>query len=538
MNVTRSPNAATVPPSAASEPGATGPGELRAQARTIRGASSILSDFAAIAGGRLSYAILSFVTVLLVTRMLSPAAYGTVATATIVANLINTVSTVWTASAVRRYGREELELRGNMSRVTWNRAVIAAPLTALGLAAIVGLKTAGALPAELTWPFVGLIMAATLALILVGHCQALLETEGRMKVSAAGQVLAQVAYLGALAAFFFLSSHRSPSLVMGLSVASSLLLVVFWLPVVWRPGIWPIEFDRKLLLRMLWLSTPVIGLTVSQYVIGSVDLVVLRWFTTRAAVGIYAVAYQAYTVLSAVAMAAPSVFLPLFVSLNMAGRRDLVVRYLDGAMPQIILLISATVGLGAAMLPVLVPLVFGHAFVGAAKPLALLCIALVLLFGAFLMSPILLLHEQTRKNALINGIAAAINVVGDIVTVAVLHMGVIGPALATSAALGFAFAAYYRLGRRLLGATSRLDLAIAAPLVAGLVPSLALPKPVGSLIGIASVLLATAAVLIWRRPFKPEDVELLVTLDMPPAVQRALLKGVALLPGMGSKVVV
>jgi len=497
------------------------------QVGAIRGLRSVASDFATIAGGRLASVLLSFATVLITTRMLAPAAYGTVATALIVANLIYTVSTVWTQPAIRRYGREDLELRGTMSRLTWNRSLIAAPLAALAVAVVIALKAAGALPAELSWPLVGLTVGNGLCLIVVDHWQSLLETAGRMKLSAIGQLLRQLTYMVALAVFFLASRHRSPELLMTLSFAVALGLVVGWLPAIWRWGLRPVELDLTLLRRMLWLTIPVIGLTLSQYVIGSVDIIVLRSFTTPAAVGVYAVAYQAYNVLQAVAMAAPAVFLPLFVSLKMAGRRDLIERYLDSAVPQLAFLLCATVGIGVPLLPLLVPIVFGHAFAAAAQPLSLLCIALILLFGAFLMTPILVLHEQTRKTALINVVGAAINVTGDLLTVGVLHMGIAGPALATSAAIAFVFLANYALARRLLGVVSRLDGLLSAPLVAGLAPSLALPQPEGTAIGLAATLCTSAALVAWRCPFSAEDAQLVEKLDMPRPLKRALQTGIS-----------
>jgi O-antigen/teichoic acid export membrane protein len=494
-------------------------------ARTIHGATSVLGDFAAIAGSRFSYAFFAFFNVMMITRMLAPASYGTVATATVVSNLIYVISTVWTQPAVRRYGREDLELRGTMSRLTWNRALIAVPLTVLCVAVTIGMKLTGHLPADLTWFFVVLIVATALTRTMNDHQQSLLETSGRMKLSAAGNVLRQVLYIATLAFVYFFTSSRSAEVVVGLSIATLLVLIVLWTPVVWKTGFVPVEFDRTLLRRMLWLTIPIIGLSVGQYVIASVDIIVLRWFTTQAKVGVYAVAYQGYTVLQTPATSVTAVFLPLFVSLRLANRMDVVERYLARAVPQILLLASAGVGMGAAVLPVVVPLVFGRPFAAAAQPLAILLAALVLMFGAYLMAPILLLHEQTRWTASVTIIGSVINIVGDLLTVAVFHWGGIGPAVATVVSCAFILVGYAWRATGILGCRPMLSIVFALPLAIGITVALLFDSVLPAVGGVAVVGATTAAIIAWRRPFGPEDVELLDRLDVSPTVKRALTRG-------------
>ena len=67
-------------------------------------------------------------------------------------------------------------------------------------------------------------------------------------------------------------------------------------------------------------SAPLIAFSVSAYLIGSIDLWVLSAFARSRAVGTYAAAYRAYTVLLTVAAAASPVLMTLFVSLRLAGR--------------------------------------------------------------------------------------------------------------------------------------------------------------------------------------------------------------------------
>ncbi len=489
-------------------------------ARSVWGASTVLTDFVAIAGGRLAYALLAFGIVFVTTRILTPAAYGTVATATVVANLIFMASSGWSGAAVRRYGREEIEQRGTMGQVTWNRALISTPLMTVAIVLTVAARALGFLPPELTWTVVALIVLTALGQLVTDHWVCLLETSGRMMMSATSQVLRQAVNLVALMALYFVSFTGSAALVLGVSAAANLLLAVGLLPIVWKVGLRPFAIDRALGRRMLMFAIPVIGFIVSQYVIASVDLVVLRAFRSRSEVGIYAVAYQAYSVLASAPMATISVFLPLFVSLRMAGHGDVIVQYVRRAVPQLMLIASTVVGLAIAVLPVVVPIVLGHRFAGSAQPLAFLCVALILLFGAYLMAPILLLQEQTRAVALVSTAAAVLNVAGDLLMVGVLHIGVDGPAIATAVAFGASFALYYMLVRRQIDTGGRLDPTTLAPIGAALTANLLLPRYSAGVVGIAATLATAGLVLVWRRPFALEDVELLNRLDVPVSVKR------------------
>jgi O-antigen/teichoic acid export membrane protein len=473
-------------------------------------------------------ALLSFAAALMTTRMLGPVGYGTIAIVAIVSNLVFTASTSWTGVSVRRYGREHLELRGTMSTITWNRVLIGAPLVGFAMFAVLMLKVFHALPTVLSWELVGLALATALATVVVDHWSCLLETSGKMKMSAGAQILAQATYVAALGTVFLVGWHISPALVVTVSLATSVLLVVGVAPAIWKTGIVPIAVDGALLRRMLRLSTPLIALVFSQYVLASIDIVILRMFRGQADVGVYAVAYQAFGMLAAPATSATSVFLPLFVSIQIAGRKELIVRYLERAVPQLLFVMAVLAGFAAPLLPLLMPAVFGHDFARSAEPLDILLIGVEALSAAYVIAPILTLHEQTRATATINAIAAVINVAGDFFMIGVLGMGIIAPAIATSAALVFMFAAFYSRARNILERSVKPDVVAAAPLIAGLVPALAMGGLAGAVIGVSAVATLSGAILMWRSPFSQEDRDVLDKLQMPNLVKRAVFRVISL----------
>lgn len=493
-------------------------------ARQVRGERTVAGDFAAIAGGRVAAGALSFLTVLFTTRLLGPAGYGTVALVGIAGTLVFTVSTAWTGVAVRRYGREDLELRGNMNRLTWSRAIIGAPLLSIAVAGILAVKAFGALPGGVSWTLVWIAVATGTANIVMDHWVCLLETSGRMKMSAAAQVISQLIYVAGVAALFTLKAHTSAETVLLLSLCAATLFAVGVAPIVWRGGVLPVEVDRALIRRVLWLSTPIIALMASQYVFASVDIVVLRAVRGQHDAGVYAVAYQGYTVLSGGAVAATAVFLPLFVSLRLAGREHLVARYLTRLVPQALFLLSVIGGLAAPFVPILVPLAFGHAFSAAGPALCILLVGLVFLFAAYCVAPVLTLHERTRTTAAINGMAATVNVVADLVLVAGFHMGVVAPALATAASLMILFGGFYLSAAQVLHVPARLSAVAAIPLLAGVIPALVLTGMTELVVGLGAALLASVTVGLWRPPVRRDDVALIASVQLPDGIKRRLLK--------------
>ena len=483
---------------------------------TVRGATSAAKDVSTIASGRLALAVLSAGSVVITTRMLGPAGYGTVALVGIIVTLLFNTGTSWTGIAVRRYGREDLDAGRSMSRLTWNRAVIGGPVATAAVTVLVALKLIHALPSFLTWWLILIAIATAVTTIIIDHWSCLLETSGKMKISAGGQVCRQGLYVGVLVALFALVGHASPQTILLLTLSTSVLLVVAVAPFVWRLGIVPVSVDRNLLRRMLVLSIPMIAFMFSEYVLGSIDIVILRIFRGQSEVGVYAVAYQGYSVLSRIAVSITAVFVPLFVSLRAAGKQHLVTRYLARGVPQAMFLLATSGGLLIPLLPLFVPIMFGTRFTDAATPLAILAVSLLALFGGYLLAPILTLHEATKAVAAVNVVAAVVNVIGDILMVGVFHLGIVAPAIATSAALTLELAAYYVIARRLLDEPdARVNPLMLLPIATGLIPTLIWGTLASGIAGVLATIVIAGAVVLWRSPFTVDDVALIDKLELP-----------------------
>jgi O-antigen/teichoic acid export membrane protein len=490
----------------------------------VRGARSVFSDYAAVLGARFVSVLLSLCSVLMSTRILQPAGYGVVAYFTVIATLVFTITSAWTSTAVARYGREQLDRHGSMANVSWARFAITTPLIAVATVVVPVLKLVGALPPELTWSFTALAVGFGVLWILSEHVTYMLEAAGRMKLSAVGLIVQQAAVVGSLAVIYITGKGESPIVIACISVISMLVVTGVLAATLWKVAFWPPVLDRPLVRRIFRFSVPMIAFTASQYLIRSADLVVIRAYTTPISVGIYAVAYQAYTILQTLAAAAPPVLTPLFVSLHEGQHDGVIRRYFERVVPQLTFIGALLAGLSLPLISILVPVVFGDSFSDADVPLSILMLALVLFFTSNLYAPIIVLYERTRAVGVLNAVAAAINIGGDILLVGPLHLGIAGAAIATTAALAVISGGYVVVARTCIGEARWPNPLVLLPVVAGLAVTLAASGAYATAGAFAVVVAAAVAVQVLVRPFDAGDAELIQALDIPGPAKRALIR--------------
>jgi O-antigen/teichoic acid export membrane protein len=498
--------------------------EAEPQRPVVRGVSTLVGDVASMFGSRLGSIVLSFLSVLITTRLLHPVGYGRVAYFTVVAMLVFTVTSGWTSTAVARYGREELEETGSLKLTHWSRVSIMAPLFCVAAVIVPLLKLAGAFPPEFDWTFVWLVVVYGGMIVAVEHVRYLLEASGRMRLSALGMIGQQAAFVVAVAAVAVTGAPRTPLMVIVLSLAALAIVAVVFGSSIWRIAVWPPATSRAARSRMLRFSLPLVAFTVSQYLIQAVDLIIIGLYKTAAEVGVYAFAYQAFTVVQTLAAVAPQILTPLFVSARTARSEGLVKRYFERVVPQITLIAAAAVGLTIPLLATVVPALFGEGFRGSVEPVAVLLVSILLLLMSNLLAPVIVLHERSRAVALLNAAAAVINVGGDVLLLGPLHAGIVAAAYATAAGFLVIAVGYFFVARGCLDSRVRLRLELLAPALLALAATTLLDGGAAIVVGLAASIASTLLLLVLGRVFTREDGEFLARLEMPAPLRRAALR--------------
>jgi O-antigen/teichoic acid export membrane protein len=490
--------------------------------RAIRGLATVVGDLSSVAGARLATAVLSLGGSIATTHLLKPANYAVIAYMGVGSTLMLVACSGWTSAAVARYGREDLERTASMSGVVWSRVVITAPILGASVALLVVLEAAGALPAEFTWPFIWLTLAIGALGVACDQMIVVLEALGRMRTGARAGVARQVMlFVGLVGLVIVAGGHRrSAHPVAWLMLVTGGLLTVALARLLRRHELWPPHPDRAQIRRVLVFSLPLVAFSAAQYVMSSIDIVVLRVFRPAAQVGTYALAYSGYATLASLAASLTVVLIPLLVSVRIGGRPELIERYFQRLLPSAMLFVSIIGGLLAPVGALLVPVVFGQGFDGAAGPFSILVAAAMLLATASAVSPILMLNERTGATAAISTAALVINVGGDVILVGWVGMGGNGPAIATTAAVALTAAGYIAVARRDLGVAPRLRLVLLVPLAAGVVPT-ALGS---SLLGLACAIASGLLVLALASPFEAGDAELVARVDLPERLRAPLAR--------------
>lgn len=492
-----------------------------------RGLLTLASDFAAVLGSRVASLFLSVATVVLTTRLLGPVGYGQVAYVVVIATLVFVAGAAWTGSAVVRYGREEFDRVGTMAVVTWERVVITVPAlcAAAGVAFLV--RAAGLMPKSVTWTLAALAVAYGLALAISDHVVYALQAIGRMKLSAWLVVLRQGLVVATIAAVFALGVSISPAVVASVMVVAWLLGTAAATVPAWRSALWPPTFAGAVRKRILWFSWPLVAFTVSQYVIATIDLLVLAIYRSDAQVGIYALAYRGYTVLQSVGMAAGTVLLPLFVSFRRAGRERAIARFAERVIPQLTFITGTLLGMLAPFVVLVVPVVFGSAFRPAATAMVILIIPLVFSITCYVQATIVVLYEETRRVGRVSVLAALVNVVGDFLLIGPVGLGGTGAAVATAGAMFLLLIGYARIVARCIGtAVPTRSIVLLAPLLTGTL--LSLGRSGWSSAVVVSAVAGVVAVALLRAGwvFEKSDVEFLDQLRLPDAIRRALERSI------------
>jgi O-antigen/teichoic acid export membrane protein len=206
---------------------------------------------------------------------------------------------------------------------------------------------------------------------------------------------------------------------------------------VWRlrrmiyPGI---RFDRTLVRRMLLFSLPLIPSSLIGYLSRNyLDAFFIARFLTTADLGIYGVAYLIAGTTMQLPLLAGSLLMPLFVTLQTAGRTRSIARVIREVLPLLTLVWTTACMVFATMASYLLPLIFGDQFRAGATLLWPLMLSAALA-GPALMGYFPLLNAQglTYIMTVNAGIAAAVNVGLDVLLIP--RFGLSGSAWATAAA--------------------------------------------------------------------------------------------------------
>ena len=409
---------------------------------------AIVLNITALAGGEVTARLVAFVATALLTRRLGPEAFGILGFATAIAGYLTlAVNSGLNEVGGREVARDPGSAPAVYAGVLSIRLILAA--AALGVLAGVSLL----LPQD---PQVRLVVFLSgLSFISLAADPSWVYRGLERPVGAVPQVLAQLLYVAGVATLVHHPNDvtRVPVAQFGGEIVAAL---VFGLPLLgWR---WPHTawaLGRGLLARAGFLTAS----RVLRTLILTFDVVLLGFTVAAADVGLYTAAYRFCFLLMAIAVAVNAAYLPSFTRAAVEGP-DAVRALLSDALRTSLLIGAPLVAGSIAIAEPLLGLLFGRAFEAGAPAFMILLLSIGAFFIHSVLSNVFLVLHRTGLQAGVYGVAAALNVVANLVVIP--RYGIVGAAGATVLAEG----AVVVLG---LVAMRRLGVAPAvAPLVAPL----------------------------------------------------------------------
>jgi O-antigen/teichoic acid export membrane protein len=436
-----------------------------------------------LAAGYAARSLLSLGLTTMLARGLGPADYGAISVFLALAAGIAYLAGAWPFVAVPILGA-----RGVHVGAVFRPALVLAAAGAVVSAAVV-LPLAPALGVEGRGSLARLVVYAVALLVLHG-LYAVFQTEGRMQVIAFTQAGERLATLVVVASLVLAGALTVAGAEAALAVAAAVFAAGALAATSRRLGL----FRRgdagsspgiRVVARTVGAMAVV---TTATYLIAWTDIILLAALGTARQTGLYALAYQVFTVVIQVGALWIVAALPGHARRAASGDLDL-----DRALPPRTLL-SATRAWGAAVAfatlagSLALTTIFGAEFEESLGPLLVLLASACFLAPYFARVPILIASGQTKSLAAVTVAAVAVNVALDLALIPVV--GIWGPAFATAAvSVGSTLAVVWLMsGARHVAAT-----VLAAAPTALAIGLLALDPAEPALLGLVAVVAAAVA---------------------------------------------
>lgn len=485
--------------------------------RTVRAA---FWDYVVLLLGKGLSIPLMLVVLGLMTRILGKEGYGSLSVFLLVGQFFFLVAANWPGPAVVRFGREEFLHTAQLGRTFWacNLILLATTAVVTALVLLFRRELLGYIGiSELSaWILVVYLVVFTIN----NYASRVLQATENLRFGAFLNPISHAVTVAALVIIGFTHPRSTMIAVIGAYLLGKL-----------ASGIWgfawcgsrlsrPAVLDPDSVKRILRFSYPLLVGTLCNYVVGSIDIFVIKHCLTNADVGVYALAYQGMTVLSEIPLAAMTLTAPLVLTFRAESKDHLTCRYVDTVIPGAVFVWGLLLVPVVFLAPILIPLVSSSQFAGSTLSFRILCVAVAFAALRSLYYAIYTNYDMTKAFSVVTALLAAANVIADIILVP--RMGIIGAAIGTTIAFALASMLDIFLCQRRLGIRQPAQIAMVLPILAyvvlvGFSDSMIFDALAGLAVLVVSILVARMLGVIDL-----SHLDLFAQVDMPEAVRSVL----------------
>jgi O-antigen/teichoic acid export membrane protein len=480
------------------------------------------SGFLAVAAGNYGAMALAFVISALLTRRLGVERFGGLALLMMGSQVLSLFASNWTHMGFVGFGSREYVAGGTVAETLWARNLIVAPWAVTGAVVLVVFREF--LSAYLGVPVWGLSIVfghflATYTLTALGAVFQAREDMRRYGAALFLDKAVTLALIGLLPADWI----GTPARVMVAYGLSSLVVSGWCMHAVGWHAIRPIRVAPATYQRIWRFSLPLIfsawsGLLGTNWF----DYIVIRRYLPLTDLGTYALASQLNGVIQQVTIIFSTLLLPRLNVMVQQGDEEGIRTFVARFLPYWFLGTSVLFGVALLAADIVVPVVFGEAFGGAVRPLAILMLATIGLTFFNALTPIVAAYGLTWRLAGIVGVSALVNVVMDFALIP--SFGIDGAAAATVLAYGTSAVLVLALIRRRLGGGVFQSCILSAPLIVVSASYLLLEGATFYAVALTGAAISTYGLFRSYDLFGREDRAFLKDLDLAPSLRRLLAR--------------
>lgn len=383
--------------------------------------------------GKIGGIAITFINLMLLTRVLTTEEMGKYSLFLMVVNLALVFALNWSLPSLVRFGREEYIQYGKSNQTFWATfyIYITGSVIALFLLVIFQKQIADYIGIDKGW-----ILLLICMFILNGGISLIIKIQqsmDKMKKSAYVAFLQKLFFMAVLLFVFFNDFDTKLGLILIFINLSFLISLLINIPGINFKGLAPHALNKKYLQKVWTYSWPqLIGFS-GLYVINYIDLYVIRRFLTLEDVGLYSVAYNGFANIIVMIMVINTLFMPLIVEYRAQGKFHLIRSYAK-KMPLCALCWIGLVAIGIMLSKYFIPLVFSAKYMDSIPSFNILLITTAFYFISIYLLPIVNAFDLILYSQIFNIIKSLVNIGADFIFIPAY--GIIGAAYGTMAAYG------------------------------------------------------------------------------------------------------
>lgn len=390
----------------------------------------ILKDGIHLFAGKLGTVVISLFDMMILTRILTTEQMGKYSLFLMIVNLALIVGLNWSDTSVVRHGREEYVQSKKINKSFWARMYLFVPVVIIFIALFLVFSR------QIT-SYIGVEPKLIILLIVLFVLNGLLnfityiyQSSNRMKKSAYVALSQKIFYLLCLSLIFFNIFKANLTGVLIIINVSFLLAIILNIITFDFDKIKPYAFSKEHFKKIWSYSWPQLIGFPGLYIINYIDLFVIKKYMTLQDVGIYSVAYSAFTNITLFIMIVYTVCMPLIVEYKTTKKFHMIKNHLKKT-PIFVAAWIIMVLIGLTLSKYIIPLIFSSKYVASVPTFNILLIASIFYFVSIYLLPIVNAFDLILYSQVFNLIKAGVNIAGDFILVP--KIGIIGAAYATLA---------------------------------------------------------------------------------------------------------